>query len=178
MSSGLDHCLAELAGSKIRITEKIQKFIERFVLICCHLIQRKYFRCSEDEKLVEIIFENATVHGNHQMLQVVADKYSTSYKKRLIRAFKRLFKINNKSANRLTQLLINSVSSDNPETVKIIKKICDEEQFTPPETIVEMARFRGISEIVKILDESFTSVDLDQWIQDFQNGKASIWGKF
>ena len=175
MSSGLDHCLKKLAGSKIRITEKIQKFIERFVLICCHLIQRKYFRCSEDEKLVEIIFENATVHGNHQMLQVVADKYSTSYKKRLIRAFKRLFKINNSS---LKQLLINSVSSDNPETVKIIKKICYEKQFTPPETIVEMARFRGITEIVKILDKSFTSVDLDQWIKDFQNGKTSIWGKY
>ena len=175
MSSGLDHCLAELAGSKIKITEKIQKFIERFVLICCHLIQRKYFRCSEDEKLVEIIFENATVHGNHQMLQVVAVKYSTSYKKRLIRAFKRLFKINNSS---LKQLLINSVSSDCLETVKIIKKISDEEQFTPPETIVETARFRGITEIVKILDKSFTSVDLDQWIKDFQNGKASIWGKY
>ena len=175
MSSGLDHCLAELAGSKIKITEKIQKFIERFVLICCHLIQRKYFRCSEDEKLVEIIFENATVHGNHQMLQVVAVKYSTSYKKRLIRAFKRLFKINNSS---LKQLLINSVSSDCLETVKIIKKICDEEQFTPPETIVEMARFRGITEIVKILDKSFTSVDLDQWIEDFQIGKASIWSKY
>ena len=158
MSSGLDHCLAELAGSKIRITEKIQKFIERFVLICCHLIQRKYFRCSEDEKLVEIIFENATVHGNHQMLQVVADKYSNTPD--------------------LECLLENSVSSDCPETVKIIKKICDEEQFTPPETIVEMARFRGITEIVKILDKSFTSVDLDQWIKDFQNGKASIWGKY
>ena len=158
MSSGLDHCLAELAGSKIKITEKIQKFIERFVLICCHLIQRKYFRCSEDEKLVEIIFENATVHGNHQMLQVVADKYSNTPD--------------------LECLLENSVSSDCPETVKIIKKICDEEQFTPPETIVETARFRGITEIVKILDKSFTSVDLDQWIKDFQNGKASIWGKY
>ena len=175
MSSGLDHCLKRLAGSKIRITEKIQKFIERFVLICCHLIQRKYFRCSEDEKLVEIIFENATVHGNHQMLQVVADKYSTSYKKSLIRAFKRLFKINNSS---LKQLLINSVSSDCLETLKIIKNICDEKQFTPPEAIVEMARFRGITEIVKILDKSFTSVDLDQWMKDFQNGKASIWGKY
>ena len=158
MSSGLDHCLAELAGSKIRITEKIQKFIERFVLICCHLIQRKYFRCSEDEKLVEVIFENATVHGNHQMLQVVPDKYSNTPD--------------------LECLLEKSVSSDCPETVKIIKKICDEEQFTPPETIVEMARFRGITEIVKILDKSFTSVDLDQWIKDFQNGKASIWGKY
>ena len=158
MSSGLDHCLSELAGSKIRITEKIQKFIERFVLICCHLIQRKYFRCSEDEKLVEVIFENATVHGNHQMLQVVADKYSNTPD--------------------LECLLENSVSSDCPETVKIIKNICDEEQFTPPETIVEMARFRGITEIVKILDKRFTSVDLDQWIKDFQNGKASIWGKY
>ena len=158
MSSGLDHCLAELAGSKIKITEKIQKFIERFVLICCHLIQRKYFRCSEDEKLVEIIFENATVHGNHQMLQVVADKYSNTPD--------------------LECLLENSVSSDCPETVKIIKKICDEKQFTPPETIVKMARFRGITEIVKILDKSFTSVDLDQLIKDFQNGKASIWGKY